>query len=368
MLSIFAAEEHIFRGGVVTAPIIRAIFSKRIPCASREHVRLYDMLIEEYNKLYFEKFLDGEQIPYEKLWSILLLIYTTLKFVYKSGIEEEYGSIKKEPSESCRGSQIRSPYVGFKYYVGTPNIINFQEESLSAASYEIGLGNVAFLVDNEEFINLSNGDLVLEPRSAALVFSREYIILPENMTGIVRTRLALHLRGFAPVSHKLDPCYHGLILFMLYNVTRNKRIYVRKDEAIADVRIDAIPTIKMGETQEKKLLLYWHSYAPETLSNTIEKLSLCFEEFLRSLSEPKRTSIRELLNYAEQSFREKFPKEQEELVKLVNFVLRYLRLQLFKTVLKLNKPLFYIEKASHNVHLLKYLILYEIMKNTSLKP
>lgn len=78
-----------------------------------------------------------------------------------------------------------------------------------------------------------------------MVMTREYLVILENISGMVRTRLGLHMRGLQHVSYKLDPGFHGYVIFILNNLVKRRRVLVMPNERVADIKFDFLGVDKL---------------------------------------------------------------------------------------------------------------------------
>lgn len=97
----------------------------------------------------------------------------------------------------------------------------FSEESLSSATYDLGIGDTAIVSTRNAPLDLSRERrLLLEPFSTALVFTDEILKLSNWISGRIGPRSNLLQHGiFVSAGPQIDPGFSGRLFVTLINIT-----------------------------------------------------------------------------------------------------------------------------------------------------
>lgn len=91
-------------------------------------------------------------------------------------------------------------------------ITPFNEENLQPASYDLTVGEITGNIDNE-----------LLPGEVALISTKEWVQMPDNTAGLVRTRSSLARMGLSTdFAGWIDPGYKGNITLLIKNLGKKK--------------------------------------------------------------------------------------------------------------------------------------------------
>ncbi len=97
---------------------------------------------------------------------------------------------------------------------------DFQQNQVSGASYDLSLGEEAYISGEDSPRSLSDANpFVTLPRGQfALLLTKEYVKLPDDHLGFISIRFGKKAQGLVNISgFHVDPGFEGKILFSVFN-------------------------------------------------------------------------------------------------------------------------------------------------------
>ena len=122
----------------------------------------------------------------------------------------EYGQLSRKDIENEKNLKIlykRPRCLKPASYDITPTMI--------AMSSKLGMLELVYKKEDSQIKN--DYYIVVKPKDTVLIVSREYIKLPENISGYVTSRVSNVVKGFGHISTNIDPNWNGAILIALSN-------------------------------------------------------------------------------------------------------------------------------------------------------
>lgn len=104
-------------------------------------------------------------------------------------------------------------------------ITPFDETKLGASSYDLSVGSQFLsLRKGTDPVDLAEGKyILLDPGETALVLTREYIGLPNNIGGEVIPRARFIMQGLMLQSTRVDPTWYGKLVVAIRNESKERK-------------------------------------------------------------------------------------------------------------------------------------------------
>ncbi len=115
----------------------------------------------------------------------------------------------------------------------------FSEESLQPAGYDLRVGVETYV--NERLIDVEGeGELIVPPKTHALVLTLERVKLPDDVMGDMKIRSSLAREGLLGSFAWVDPGWDGNLTLMLFNASNEpiKLEYGERFVQIAFIRLE----------------------------------------------------------------------------------------------------------------------------------
>jgi dCTP deaminase len=108
--------------------------------------------------------------------------------------------------------------------------------SKSGASYDLRLGNEILVTPEKEPRQLEDGQILnINPGQFAVVKTREYLKMPDNLLGLITVRFKFKSKGLVNISgFHVDPGFEGYLVFSVYN-TGPATVSLRAGESIFSI-------------------------------------------------------------------------------------------------------------------------------------
>jgi deoxycytidine triphosphate deaminase len=84
--------------------------------------------------------------------------------------------------------------------------------------YDVRVGNEVWLWSAQEFIDPEKEALIIRPGEVAVIRTYEYMKVPRDMAGIVKSKVSLVSIGLSHVSTTVDPTFKGYLAVTVSNV------------------------------------------------------------------------------------------------------------------------------------------------------
>ncbi len=124
----------------------------------------------------------------------------------------------------------------------------FDARSLGPTSYDLHIGERYISLTAEPGLHdIGQGrKLVIEPREAVTLVSKEYIGLPQNIAGMVFSRVSWLERGLSQISSYVHPGFYGPLRETLVNQS-NKTVELDHGSAFCQIVFLDVPEAKADE-------------------------------------------------------------------------------------------------------------------------
>ncbi|RLE62708.1 MAG: hypothetical protein DRN53_03500 [Thermoprotei archaeon] len=317
------------------ATIFTRIFNTTIPKSCKIHISLHDFIASQFNKLLIEGELDSEkEEAITKRYEHLIPILTVLRRVYSEGFKESSREI---------------PKAIFDKLIDPPHLLYYESPGATSGSYELSIGDYAYDINSEQIIEIERKKhLVLEPYEPILVMTGQYLVISENISGSIRTRFTLHLRGIQHINHKIDPGFHGYIVFILNNLLKKRKVLIKSDERIADVKFELLPS--------DEVYYRYHKERHNLINELIREVEIYIENQLNDI---KRCSLKNMYDEIIEKL-EKLLGDKPELIEAIKVIASELKPYILLT----RKPIWYISSETQkqnrylqsNKDILRYLV------------
>jgi deoxycytidine triphosphate deaminase len=111
----------------------------------------------------------------------------------------------------------------------------FNKDQAGPAGYDLHVGReYKSLTTGEQGDITEDKPLIIEPGETVAVVSKEYIGLPQNIIGIITSKMSLLVRGIPHMSTRADPGFYGRIVQIFTNVS-TERIELKYEEPFCHI-------------------------------------------------------------------------------------------------------------------------------------
>lgn len=109
--------------------------------------------------------------------------------------------------------------------IGNLELVQLNDEKTSNVSYDFRIGSQCRSLRETEPKELGAGDTItLNPGSAVIIQTEEFVHLPRSMFGIIAPKVSLLQQGLSTTFSKVDPGYNGRLLITLFNLGQIPRM------------------------------------------------------------------------------------------------------------------------------------------------
>jgi deoxycytidine triphosphate deaminase len=122
------------------------------------------------------------------------------------------------PEKEAQNAKVWFQKREWNKIAGRILIYPFDDDNLGPFTYDLSVGEQAYSIREDKEIDVAKeGYVTIQPGETVLILTREFIGLPQNITGLIEMRARLVLQGVVASATKADPTWYGRLAIAVAN-------------------------------------------------------------------------------------------------------------------------------------------------------